>query len=109
MDSAAYKISELIRRQVESERPYLPFINEETLSSGLYVLAAGAEDTQQPHDQDEVYHVLSGRARFVVGNEQYQVSEGSVLFVRANVEHRFMDITEDLTVLVFFSVAESRQ
>ncbi|MEM7363435.1 MAG: cupin domain-containing protein [Pseudomonadota bacterium] len=107
MDAAAFKISELKQRQVESERPYLPFINEPTLSTGLYVLPVGAEDTQQPHDQDEVYHVLSGRAKFIAGDEEYLVSEGSVLFVKARVEHRFTDITEDLTVLVFFSTAES--
>ena len=105
MDAAAYKISELMQRQAESERPYLPFINEKTLSTGLYVLPAGAEDTQQPHDQDEVYHVLAGRAKLIAGNDEYLVSEGSVLSVKAHVEHRFVEITEDLTVLVFFSAA----
>jgi quercetin dioxygenase-like cupin family protein len=34
------------------------------------------------------------------------VSEGSVVFVAAEVEHRFHSITEDLVVLVFFAPAE---
>ena len=34
------------------------------------------------------------------------VRAGTILFVERNVEHRFFDITEDLTVLVFFAPAE---
>jgi quercetin dioxygenase-like cupin family protein len=36
------------------------------------------------------------------------VSPGSVLFVRAGIDHRFHSITEDLEILVFFSSAPSR-
>ncbi len=36
-----------------------------------------------------------------------EISAGSVLFVAAEVEHRFHDIAEELAVLVFFAPAES--
>jgi quercetin dioxygenase-like cupin family protein len=39
--------------------------------------------------------------------EDREVSVGSVIFVAAEVEHRFHDITEELAVLVFFAPAES--
>jgi quercetin dioxygenase-like cupin family protein len=42
-----------------------------------------------------------------VGSQDQAVAEGSVIFVPANVDHRFHDITEELTVLVFFAPAET--
>jgi mannose-6-phosphate isomerase-like protein (cupin superfamily) len=89
-----------------SGEPYLEFIRTATLSVGLYVLAADATDTQSPHTEDEVYHVVGGRARIRVGGEDRAVGAGTVVFVGAGVEHRFHSIEEDLTVLVFFAPAE---
>ena len=50
-----------------SEDPYLEFLRVPSLSVGLYALPAGAEDPQEPHTEDEVYHVVGGRARIRVG------------------------------------------
>jgi len=50
---------------------------------------------------------VSGRARMKVGSEDREVSAGSVIFVEADLEHRFHNIEQDLTVLVFFAPAES--
>ena len=76
------------------------------LEIGVYVLVAPEPDRQQPHEEDEVYVVTSGRARFTGGDETIDVAAGSVFFVPAREEHRFHDITEDLAVLVFFGPAE---
>ena len=89
-----------------SGEPYLEFIRTESLSVGLYVLTAGAPDNQSPHTEDEVYHVVGGRACIRVGERERAVGAGTVVFVRAGVEHRFHSIEEDLTVLVFFAPAE---
>jgi mannose-6-phosphate isomerase-like protein (cupin superfamily) len=77
------------------------------MSAGLYVLPAGGVDTQRPHQEDEMYYVTRGRGKFRAGDEDREVSAGSVLFVAAEVEHRFYDITEELAVLVFFAPPES--
>ncbi len=77
------------------------------MSAGLYVLPAGATDLQRPHHEDEMYYVIRGRARFRAGDEDREIAAGSVLFVAAEVEHRFYDIAEELAVLVFFAPAES--
>ena len=69
-------------------------------------LSIGAVDTQDPHEEDEVYVVTSGRGRFTGGDETIDVAAGSVFFVPARERHRFHDITEDLAVLVFFGPAE---
>lgn len=77
------------------------------MSAGLYALAVGATDTQRPHHEDEIYYVIRGRGRFRAGDQNTDVSPGSVLFVAAEVEHNFYDIAEELAVLVFFAPAES--
>ena len=89
-----------------SEEPYLEFLRVPSLSVGLYLLPAGAADPQEPHTEDEVYHVVGGRARIRVGAEDRAVEAGTVVFVEAGVEHRFYAIEEDLKVLVFFAPAE---
>jgi mannose-6-phosphate isomerase-like protein (cupin superfamily) len=76
------------------------------MSLGLYVLAAGSEDPQQPHTEDEVYHVVRGHATIRVGEEDRAVGPGSVIYVAAHVPHRFHTIEEDLELLVFFAPAQ---
>jgi mannose-6-phosphate isomerase-like protein (cupin superfamily) len=86
---------------------YLEFLRRDSMSCGLYVLEPGADDPQEPHQEDEVYVVLSGRARLAVAGQDQPVEPGSVLFVARTVPHRFHDVTERLSVLVFFAPAES--
>jgi len=102
----AFELAELSAARAASGRLYHEFIRTHDLSVGLYQLAAGETDPQGPHTEDEVYHVVSGRARIAVGDEDRAVGPGSVVFVAADVGHRFHDITEDLVILVFFGPAE---
>ena len=82
---------------------YLEFLKVPTLSCGLYALKAGSKDMQAPHDDDEVYLVLSGKARMQLGEEEREVGPGSLLYVQAATEHSFFEIEEDMTLLVFFA------
>lgn len=102
----AFEISDLIARQSTGSKPYLEFLKHPSLSVGLYVLPAGEIDGQEPHTEDEVYYVVSGRGMFSHANEERPVQAGSVLFVAAGVEHRFHSITEALKIIVFFAPAE---
>jgi len=102
-----YQLSELERERSQISKLYIEFLRVPALSAGLYVLAAGATDPQSPHKEDELYYVVCGRARMKVGSEDEAVTQGSVIFVAAGIEHRFYDIIEELTVLVFFAPAES--
>jgi mannose-6-phosphate isomerase-like protein (cupin superfamily) len=95
---------------ISSERAgkaYREFVRVPMLSVGVYVLPAGGTDAQKPHDEDEVYYVVRGRARMKVGAEEEVVKAASVIFVAAKVEHHFFDISEELEVLVFFAPAET--
>ena len=101
-----FQLADLLRQRAESGNLYLEFLRTHDLSVGLYVLPAGGTDPQGPHTEDEVYHAISGRARIRVGDEDRAVEAGSVVFVGADVEHRFHAIEEELVVLVVFGPAE---
>jgi mannose-6-phosphate isomerase-like protein (cupin superfamily) len=98
----AFEYDQISQEQAESGKPYLQFLNEGTMSLGLYALAAGSNDTQSPHSEDEIYYVVAGRGTIVVAGERRPVRPGSIVFVAKEVEHRFIDIEDDLSILVFF-------
>jgi mannose-6-phosphate isomerase-like protein (cupin superfamily) len=77
------------------------------MSAGIYLLSAGATDKQTPHQEDEIYYVVGGKAKVRLGREERSISQGDVIFVEKNLEHRFFDIAEELVLLVIFAPAET--
>ena len=106
-DSSAtvFEIFDVLERRQESGELYLEFLNCSTMSVGVYALAAGSTDPQQPHTEDEIYYVLDGRGRIRVDDDDLDVRQGSVIFVAAGQDHKFHSITEDLRLLVIFAPA----
>jgi quercetin dioxygenase-like cupin family protein len=102
----AFDVDAALATLAASGRPYHEIVRSHDLSVGLYVLPAGGVDHQAPHTEDEAYYVISGRARIRVGDEDRPVRAGSIVFVAADVPHRFHDIEDDLVVLVVFGPAE---
>ena len=102
-----FEISDLEQAQAASDRLYHEFLRVPALSMGLYVLPAGGEDPQKPHNEDEAYYIVSGRGQITVGGESQPVQPGTIVYVSAGTPHRFHDITADLTILVFFAPAET--
>jgi len=102
----AWNLETIDTDRAASRQRYHEFMRAPDLSAGLYVLEAGAPDPQSPHTEDELYYVVSGTARVTVGGESQDVSTGSLVFVAANVPHRFHDITRRLVLLVVFGPAE---
>jgi len=101
-----FHIDDLTRQRAEKNKLYFEFLRVPAMSAGVYVLPSGATDSQKPHREDEMYYVVRGRARMQIGSEHSEVRAGSVIFVEAEVEHRFYEILEELEVLVFFAPAE---
>ena len=58
-----FDLEEVTRKLKGDELQYLEFLNVPSMSCGLYHLPAGSKDMQSHHDDDELYLVLSGRAR----------------------------------------------
>ena len=102
----AYELTQLISEQKSSNNTYLEFLRVPDLSMGFYVLPAGGTDPQSPHTEDEVYYVVSGKAKIRFGDEDRDVSAGSIVYVAKNAAHKFHSIEEELQVLVFFAPAE---
>ena len=102
-----FSSANLERQREAAGKRYFEFLRVPAMSAGLYVLAAGSDDLQSPHEEDEMYCVIRGRARMRVGPEDEAVGPGSIIFVEAKVVHRFYDIQEELAALVFFAPAES--
>ena len=102
----AFELAQLLEERKQSKKLYLECLKVPDLSMGLYVLPAGGTDPQSPHTEDEVYYIVSGRAKILVADENRAVQAGSIVYVEKNIAHRFHSIEEDLTVLVFFAPAE---
>src|SRR4051794_2338074 len=95
----AFELDDLLALHGAAGKLYLEFLRVPSLSAGIYKLAAGSIDLQKPHTEDEVYYVISGRASFTCDGKTIPASAGSTIYVAAQVEHRFHDIAEDLTIL----------
>ncbi len=102
-----FAITSLQQAHAASDQSYLEFLRVPSLSMGLYVLESGAADPQQPHREDEIYYILSGRGTLSVDGEDQFVEPGSIVYVAANAAHRFHSIQQQLQILVFFAPAES--
>ena len=101
---------EEIRKELSSKRPYAEFLRVPAMSCGVYLLQPGEVDRQTPHNEDEIYYVVSGAAHMKVAAENQPeqdraISAGDIIFVKAHEEHRFHGITEELVLLVVFAPA----
>ena len=55
--------------------------------------------------QDEYFYILEGEYRFQVDQAWYHLSAGDTIFLPRNVQHAFIQLTEEARVLVSFSPA----
>jgi mannose-6-phosphate isomerase-like protein (cupin superfamily) len=83
------------------------FLRAGMFSAGVYRLSAGEIDRQRPHAEDELYYVLAGRGELEVEGNRQAVGPGSLAFVTKLTEHRFVDVVEDLELLVIFAPPET--
>jgi mannose-6-phosphate isomerase-like protein (cupin superfamily) len=102
----AFGLEQVAEERAKLGKLYVEFLRQPSISAGLYVLAAGSEDPQKPHTEDEVYYVVRGRATIRVAEEDRPVGPGSVIYVAAGVPHRFHTIEQGLEILVIFAPAQ---
>lgn len=100
---------EELSAKVEGKEPGIfEFIRSPALSCMVYRLPAGSSDMQAPHLEDEVYFVVSGRAKVRIAGQEREVRPGNILFIRSTLDHSFFDIEEDLTVVAVFGAQVRR-
>lgn len=102
-DWQIFQLDELLGSFSDKPVEYHEFLRVPTLNCGLYRLQAGTRDEQIPHDEDEVYYVLEGKGRLRTEDGERDIQPGSVLYIRADSIHSFVEINENLTLLVFFA------
>jgi hypothetical protein len=83
-----------------SGKEFVNLFTHGTLSVEIY--KPDKIDRQKPHSRDEIYVVASGSGKFVKNGATSLFSSGDFLFVRAGVEHYFVDFTDDFYTWVFF-------
>jgi len=98
----AFRIREVQQRLAAASGGYEIVHRSPGLELGVYVLVAPEPDTQQPHEDDEIYVVLEGRGTLEVEGKSFPVTDGDALFVEAGADHRFTGY-ESLSVLVIFT------
>ena len=97
-----YNTSDYLRKINNSKSYFNTFLNKENLAAGLLILKPSEEDTQLPHESDEMYYILDGDGFLKIKNNDYSVKKGKAFFVPKNTEHYFFGNKKKLTVLYFF-------
>lgn len=98
-----YKISlaEAVQQlSKEEEFPFVKLMQHGSMS--IEYFAPKDLDTQQPHLQDEIYVIASGKSIFLCNGEYMDCAKGDVLFVPAGIEHRFEHFSDDFATWVIF-------
>lgn len=77
-------------------------LNGEAMTLAQITLAAGAEVPLHEHPNEQIATVLSGRLRFLIGDEELEVGAGESVLIPGGVPHR-VDALEDSLVLDAFA------
>ena len=97
-----YNTTDYIRKINNGNSYFNTFLNKANLAAGLLILNPSEEDTQLPHESDEMYYILDGDGFLKIKNKNYSVKKGKAFFVPKNTEHYFFGNKKKLTVLYFF-------
>ncbi|MFL0805301.1 MAG: cupin domain-containing protein [Agarilytica sp.] len=71
-------------------------------SMSLVLFTPEGRDYQTPHDQDELYIVLSGNGVLDIEGVAHRFSDGDVLFVPAEKTHRFTEFSQGIKMWAVF-------
>jgi mannose-6-phosphate isomerase-like protein (cupin superfamily) len=68
----------------------------------VIVFTPRSHDYQTKHSQDELYIVIKGSGTLMIDDAPHPFREGDVLFVPAEIQHRFVNFTEGLVTWAIF-------
>ena len=102
-----YNLQDYLEKIKKSNSYFHTFINNDNLAAGILVLKSGDEDTQEPHESDEVYFIISGNGYLKIQDKDFKVLKNKLFFVAKGVPHFFHGNTKELKVLYFFGGSDS--
>ena len=76
-------------------------LNGEAMTLARVLLAAGAVVPEHFHDSEQIANVLSGRLRFVIGDEEREVMAGESVLIPGGVPHRVEALDDSVVLDVF--------
>ena len=101
MKKFAVSIAKAIEQlQKEKDKRFTVVMEDGSMSVEYF--APHKIDKQQPHEQDELYVIVSGESDFYRDGETIKCRKGDVLFVPAGMEHRFINFRDDFATWVIF-------
>lgn len=102
-----FDTNEYVKKITKSDTYFHTFLNKENIAAGILRLGPGEEDTQEPHESDEVYYVVKGDGFLTIDGKEYSVSEGMSYYVGKNIPHKFYGNKKELVVMYFFGGPDS--
>ena len=80
--------------------PYQCLVNEP--GAQILIFAPRGTDHQTPHNRDEAYVAVSGKAVLEIEGEPHPFAAGDMAWIPRNQEHRFVDMSNDFVTWVIF-------
>ena len=102
-----YDLNSSIKKIHQSNSYFHTFINKQSLAAGLLILKPGEKDTQEPHESDEIYYIISGDGYLRINKKDFSVKKDKIFFVKKDVVHYFHGNKNELKVLYFFGGPDS--
>lgn len=66
---------------------------------GLIKLKKNQQDTQQPHDFDEIYYIISGMGSLDINGNKNDICPGKMIYIPRKIPHSFESHSNELIVL----------
>lgn len=102
-----FDTNEYLKKIAKSDTYFHTFLNKENIAAGILYLGPGDEDTQEPHESDEVYYVVKGDGFLTINGKDHVISEGMSYYVAKKISHKFHGNKKDLVVMYFFGGPDS--
>ena len=84
----------------QPDQPFTVMMKHGTMSVEYF--APLKIDTQNPHQQDELYIIARGHGQLNRNGESIECKAGDILFVPAKMDHRFENFSDDFATWVIF-------
>jgi mannose-6-phosphate isomerase-like protein (cupin superfamily) len=78
-------------------------MNTPKMEVGIINLKKNQKDTQQPHESDEIYYVISGIGKIIIDGSEQDINPGKIIYISKDIPNYFQTITDEL--IVFYILA----
>lgn len=72
------------------------FIEKSDFEIGILNLKPGKEDTQTPHNADEIYFIIEGDGFMDIGDKTFPIKPKTALYVPRNTKHKIYGNTKSV-------------